>query len=196
MQTAARRSAEAHPQEKLMVRRAAAGDQRAFNLLVECYQRRLYNYCYRMVGNADDACDVTQEAFVRAYRNIETFRVGEPFLPWLYRIAHNLCIDHLRRKPSTLSLDLEIEEGREPGDGRDNPEDQAQESETRRLIQEAIADLPPKYRAVMMLRHGQGMSLEEIAQTLSLPLNTVKVHLHRAREQMKNRLQHVMEVHG
>lgn len=196
MQTAARRSAEAHPQEKLMVRRAAAGDQRAFNLLVECYQCRLYNYCYRMVGNADDACDVTQEAFVRAYRNIETFRVGEPFLPWLYRIAHNLCIDHLRRKPSTLSLDLEIEEGREPGDGRDNPEDQAQESETRRLIQEAIADLPPKYRAVMMLRHGQGMSLEEIAQTLSLPLNTVKVHLHRAREQMKNRLQHVMEVHG
>jgi RNA polymerase sigma-70 factor, ECF subfamily len=194
MQSVARRSAEAHPQELLLVSRAASGDQRAFNALVECYQRRLYNYCYRMVGNADDACDVTQEAFVRAYRNIASFRVGEPFLPWLYRIAHNLSIDHLRRRPNNLSLDVEVEEGREPGGGGNNPEDAAQENETKRLINAAIADLPPKYRSVMMLRHGQGMPLEEIAEALGLPLNTVKVHLHRAREQMRKRLEHVMEV--
>lgn len=194
MQSVARRSAEAHPQEMALVSRAASGDQRAFNALVECYQRRLYNYCYRMVGNADDACDVTQEAFVRAYRNIESFRVGEPFLPWMYRIAHNLCIDHLRRKPNNLSLDVEVEEGREPGNTDGDPEAAVQESETRRLVSEAIAGLPPKYRAVMMLRHGQGMPLEEIAEALGLPLNTVKVHLFRARDHMRKKLEKVMEV--
>jgi RNA polymerase sigma-70 factor, ECF subfamily len=193
MQTAARRGVDAHPQEEALVRRAAAGNQHAFNALVEFYQRRLYNYCYRMVGNADDACDVTQEAFVRAYRHIGSFRLGEPFLPWLYRIAHNLCVDHLRRKPGTLSLDVEIDEGREPGDYAAGPEECVQASEMRRLIQAAIDDLPPKYRAAMMLRHNQGMSLEEIAEALSLPLNTVKVHLHRARVHLRDRLEGVME---
>ncbi|HEY3266732.1 MAG TPA: sigma-70 family RNA polymerase sigma factor [Armatimonadota bacterium] len=176
------------------MRQAVAGRAQAFDVLVECYQRRLYNYCYRMVGNAEDACDVTQEAFVRAYRNIATFRVGEPFAPWLYRIAHNLCIDHLRRKPNTLSLDVEMDEGRDPKDRCAGPEDAAQESETRRLINAAIADLPEKYRSVMLLRHGRGMPLEEIAETLGIPLNTVKVHLHRAREQMRQRLDGVLEV--
>ncbi|NMC82387.1 MAG: sigma-70 family RNA polymerase sigma factor [Armatimonadetes bacterium] len=193
MHPVALRGAETHPQEKLLVSRAVRGDQRAFNSLVESYQRRLFNYCFRMVGNAEDACDVTQEAFVKAWRNIGQFRVGEPFLPWLFRIAHNLCVDHLRRRNDNLSLDVEIEEGREPGDSRSNPETEAQESETRRAIEAAIADLPPKYRAVMMLRHGQGISLEEIAESLSLPCNTVKVHLHRAREQMRSRLKPLLE---
>jgi RNA polymerase sigma-70 factor (ECF subfamily) len=194
MTTAARPPAETGVQEQALVRQAVAGRQAAFNALVECYQRRLYNYCYRMVGNAEDACDVTQEAFVRAYRNLATFRVGEPFAPWLYRIAHNVCIDHLRRKPNTLSLDVEMDEGRDPADKTASPEDSAQESETRRLINAAIADLPDKYRAVMLLRHGRGMPLDEIAETLGLPLNTVKVHLHRAREQMRNRLSGVLEI--
>ena len=193
---AARPAAEALPQEDAVVRAACAGNQRAFNSLVQTYQRRLYNYTYRMVGNADDACDITQEAFVRAWRNIASFRVGEPIAPWLYRIAHNLCIDHLRRKPNTLSLDVEIEEGRDPADKSADPERLALDCETRNVINAAIADLPEKYRAVMLLRHGRGMPLEEIAESLSLPLNTVKVHLFRAREQMKTRLQGVLEVGG
>lgn len=192
----ARPAAEVEPQEGALIRAACAGNQRAFNALVQLYQRRLYNYCYRMVGNADDACDVTQEAFVRAWRNIASFRVGEPMAPWLYRIAHNLCIDHLRRKPNTLSLDVEMEEGRDPADKTADPEKAAQDCETRRVINAAIADLPEKYRAVMLLRHGKGMALEEIAESLGLPLNTVKVHLFRAREQMRGRLQGVLEVGG
>lgn len=191
---AARPPAVEAPQEIALVRAAAAGRQQAFNALVQIYQRRLYNYCYRMVGNADDACDITQEAFVRAWRNIASFRVGEPFAPWMYRIAHNLCIDHLRRKPNTLSLDVEMDEGRDPADKTADPEQSAQDCETRRIINAAIADLPDKYRAVMLLRHGRGMPLEEIAEALGLPLNTVKVHLFRAREQMRTRLQGVLEV--
>ncbi len=194
MTTAARPPAEMGVQEQALVRQAVAGRQAAFNALVECYQRRLYNYCYRMVGNAEDACDATQEAFVRAYRNLGSFRVGEPFAPWLYRIAHNVCIDHLRRKPNTLSLDVEMNEGRDPADKSASPEAAAEEAETRRLINATIADLPEKYRAVMLLRHGRGMPLDEIAETLGLPLNTVKVHLHRAREQMRNRLSGVLEI--
>lgn len=195
MTTAAARPAPVEmPQEIALVRAAVAGRQQAFNALVQTYQRRLYNYCYRMVGNADDACDITQEAFVRAWRNIASFRVGEPFAPWLYRIAHNLCIDHLRRKPNTLSLDVEMEEGRDPADKSADPARAAQECETRQIINAAIADLPEKYRAVMLLRHGREMPLEEIAEALSLPLNTVKVHLFRAREQMRSRLQGVLEV--
>lgn len=188
MTTAVRAPVEAKAQEDALVRQAVAGRQSAFNVLVECYQRRLYNYCYRMVGNADDASDVTQEAFVRAWRNLGGFRVGEPFSPWLYRIAHNLCIDHLRRKPAALSLDVEMEEGRDPADHADGPGDVLEAAETRRAIQTAIAALPEKYRAVMLLRHGQDMSLDEISDALGLPLNTVKVHLFRAREQMKKHL--------
>jgi RNA polymerase sigma-70 factor (ECF subfamily) len=193
MTTAVRPPADAGSQEKALVRQAMAGRRQAFNDLVECYQRRLYNYCYRMVGNADDASDVTQEAFVRAWRNLGSFRAGEPFSPWLYRIAHNLCVDHLRRKPAALSLDVEMEEGRDPADTAESPETALESSETRRAIQAAIADLPEKYRAVMLLRHGQGMSLDEISEALGLPLNTVKVHLFRAREQMRTRLAGVLE---
>jgi RNA polymerase sigma-70 factor (ECF subfamily) len=193
MTTAVRSPAMADVREDALVRQAVAGRQSAFNALVECYQRRIYNYCYRMVGNADDASDVTQEAFVRAWRNLGSFRVGEPFSPWLYRIAHNLCIDHLRRKPAALSLDVEMEEGRDPADSAEGPQVALEASETRRAIQSAIADLPEKYRSVMLLRHGQGMSLEEISEALSLPLNTVKVHLFRAREQMKSRLSGVVD---
>jgi RNA polymerase sigma-70 factor (ECF subfamily) len=193
MTTAVRPPADAKFQEKALVRQAMAGRRQAFNDLVECYQRRLYNYCYRMVGNADDASDVTQEAFVRAWRNLGGFRAGEPFSPWLYRIAHNLCVDHLRRKPTALSLDVEMEEGRDPADTAESPESALESSETRRAIQSAIADLPEKYRAVMLLRHGQGMSLDEISEALGLPLNTVKVHLFRAREQMRSRLAGVLD---
>lgn len=194
MTTAARPPAEMGVQEQTLVRQAAAGRPAAFTALMECYQRRLYNYCYRMVGNADDASDTTQEAFLRAYRNLGSFRLGEPFSPWLYRIAHNVCIDHLRRRPNTLSLDVEMNEGRDPADKGGGPEASAEEAETRQLINATIADLPEKYRAVMLLRHGQGMSLDEIAEALGLPLNTVKVHLHRAREQMRNRLAGVLEI--
>jgi RNA polymerase sigma-70 factor, ECF subfamily len=192
MQTGARSGAD--PREDVLVRRAVAGSQSAFNNLVELYQRRLFNYCYRMVGNADDASDATQEAFVRAYRHIGSFRVGEPFLPWLYRIAHNLCIDQLRRKPAALSLDLERDEGREPCATTGDPQEYAELSETQRLIEEAVAGLPEKYKAVLILRHGENMTLDEIAEALSLPLNTVKVQLHRAREQLKTRLGPLMEV--
>lgn len=193
MTTAVRSPVVADGRESALVRQAVAGRRSAFNALVECYQRRLYNYCYRMVGNADDASDMAQEAFVRAWRNLGGFRVGEPFSPWLYRIAHNVCIDHLRRKPAALSLDVELEEGRDPPDKADGPEDALDSAETRRAIQAAISALPEKYRAVMLLRHGQDMSLDEISEALELPLNTVKVHLFRAREQMKKLLTGVVD---
>lgn len=194
MTSAARPPAEMVARERALVRQAVAGRSSAFNALVECYQRRLYLYCYRMLGNADDASDAVQEAFVRAWRNIATFRTEQPFSPWLYRIAHNVCIDGLRRRPNALSLDVEMSEGRDPADRAAGPEEAAEAAETRRMIRAAIADLPEKYRAVMLLRHGQGMSLDEIAEALGLPLNTVKVHLFRARERMRGRLSETLDL--
>ena len=181
-----------------LVRETLCGKTAAYNGLVTKYQRQVYNLAYRMIGNAEDAGDMVQETFIRAFSALSKFRQDASFLTWLYKITSNLCIDHLRsRKMKTsLSLDVELEEGREPAaDIRSNcPEELVIRDATQEILHREISILPDKYRVALVMRHLQDMSVEEIADALDLPAGTVKTHLFRAREMLRGRLRSVLEM--
>ena len=161
----------------------ALTEPQAFNQLVVRYQDRLYGLAYRMTGQSSDARDLAQDAFVRAFRHLGTFQPGRRFAPWLYRIAVNLCLDYRQRRPPTVSLgDQELPQ-REL-----SPEARVIQREEQQRVQRAILALPPKYRAVIVLRHLEDLTYEEIAATLGLPINTVRTHLFRAREALRKAL--------
>jgi len=180
-----------------LVQRTLRGETSAYNGLVQRYQRQVYNLAYRMVGSAEDAGDIVQETFLRAYGALTSFRQDASFLTWLYKITSNLCIDHLRarRSKGALSLDFELEEGREPAaDRSSSPEEQVVRGAVGEIVNKAVLNLPAKYRVVVVMRHLRGMSVEEIANELSLPSGTVKTHLFRAREMLRERLRPVLDM--
>ncbi len=172
--------------EALAERVRASGDAAAFSLLVHRYRGRVIALARRMLtgSNSDEAEDVAQEVFVAAFDKRASFRRGEPFRPWLYRIAVNRCLDRLRsqsRRPATLDIGSVPEpslRGADPIDAL-----LAEEGEAR--LREAVAALPPKLRAVFVLRHLDDLSYEEIAQASGLPLGTVKTYLFRARADLR-----------
>lgn len=185
-----------------LVRQTLKGDLKSYDCLVRRYQRQVYNLVYRMVASADDAGDLVQETFIRAYGALESFRQDASFLTWLYKIASNLSIDLMRsrRAKGALSLDTELEEGREPAsdDRQTSPETAVVRGAVSGAVQKAVMNLPAKYRIVVVMRHLQGMSIEEIAGQLEMPSGTVKTHLFRAREMLRDRLSDVLEMedHG
>lgn len=186
------------PKDAELVRQTLCGNTAAYNALVQRYQRQVYNLAYRMLGNAEDAGDLVQDTFLRAYGALASFRQDASFLTWLYKIASNLCIDQLRSRKAkgALSLDVELEEGREPAaDSRESgPEDNAVRGAVQEVVHRAIMNLPERYRIVVVMRHLQDMSVDEIARALDLPTGTVKTHLFRAREMLRDRLGSVLEM--
>ena len=165
-----------------LVRRTLAGDQQAFASLVEKYKDSVFNVAYRMLGNASEAEDVAQEAFVRAYTQLHTYKDSHRFSTWLLSIASHLSIDQLRRR-RFLALPLEnvpfLEWIADAGVG---PEDAALAVEASDEMQRVLSVLPAKYRAVLVLRYWHDLSYEEIAEALHLTPPLVKARLHRARE--------------
>ena len=181
-----------------LVRQTLCGNTAAYNGLVQRYQRQVYNLAYRMLGNAEDAGDLVQETFLGDYGALGSFLQGASFLTRSYKIASNLCIDQLRSRKArgTLSLDVELEEGREPAaDARSSaPEDRAVREAVQEVVHRAILNLPEKYRVVVIMRHLQDMSVDEIARVLDMPTGTVKTHLFRARDMLRGRLRAVLEM--
>jgi len=178
-----------------LIRRCLDGDQRAYAKLVTKYKRAVYNVAWRMLGNRDDAEDVSQEAFIRAFRALRGYDAGRPFMAWLLRITSNLCIDCLRRRrPGLLSMDgVRDADGEftslELVDDAPGPEElHAAREERRRLVRHIMA-LPPLYRAVIVLRHDRDLSYNEIAEVLGVPVGTVKARIHRAHNLLRTRLQ-------
>jgi RNA polymerase sigma-70 factor (ECF subfamily) len=168
------------------IRAVLSGDEDAFRGLVDKYASSIFNLAYRMTGNAADAEDLAQEAFLQAYARLRDFRVGSRFHPWIYTIALNLCRSHLRRRslPRWLALPREGEEERpepELPERSPDPEQALLAREAEKGLQDAIEALPFKYREVFVLRQSQELSYEEIAALLGLPLGTVEVRLFRAR---------------
>lgn len=178
-----------------LTRRCLAGDERAYRDLVERYRRPVYTLARRMVRSAEDAEDVAQETFVRMFRALDRYDPARPFAAWLFTIATRLCIDHLRRRrvqPVSLTReDSESGESRELDieDTLPGPEELAARSEEERGTRDLIEGLPEHYRVVVVLRHQQDLSYEEIAEALSLPLGTVKARIHRARALLKERME-------
>ena len=177
-------------QESDIVRRVIEGDVNAFERLVTEYEKNVYNIALRMTGNSEDAADMTQEAFIKAYNSLGNFRGDSKFSVWLYRIVSNVCLDFLRsrtRKP-TVSLSVEDDEGEEAqldvADESQSPELLLERSLTRDAVRRGLDQLAPDYRQILLLREIQGLSYEEISQTLALDLGTVKSRIFRARKKL------------
>ncbi|KOS66861.1 RNA polymerase sigma factor SigW [Lysinibacillus contaminans] len=176
------------------IKQVLKGDQNAFADIVSLYQHKLYQVCYRMLSNKQEAEDIAQEAFVRAYMNLHTFDQKRKFSTWLYRIATNLCIDRIRKKKPDYYLDAEVT-GTEGLDmysqiaAKDQlPEETLVQMELQERIQYEIGRLPDKYRSVIVLKYIEELSLQEISEILDMPLGTVKTRIHRGREALRKQL--------
>jgi RNA polymerase sigma-70 factor (ECF subfamily) len=179
-----------------LVKQCLKGDNAGFDLIVKRYQRLVYAFCYRMLGEREDAEEAAQESFVKAYYALDKFRQDASFLTWIIKIASNTCIDisRARVKRSAVSID-EIEGGNGSlPSGQLSPEEQAVENEESRLVRKAVLHLPERQRAAMVMFHFEEMSIREISQSLGMPEGTVKSDLHIAREILRGRLEGVVTV--
>lgn len=169
-----------------LVARALLGREDGFEELVRRYQRPIVSYVYRMTGNYEAALDLTQDVFIKVYNSLARYSSEYKFSTWIYRIAHNTAIDHLRRY-SVRESELETENGYEKPFASDalTPEQLSERSERRAEIEEVIWSLPPSYRELILLRHAHDLSYDEIAEVTGLPLGTVKNRIFRAREAMR-----------
>lgn len=175
--------------ESDLVRRARAGDDEAFERIVRLYSHRVVRYCARMVGGGAE--DLAQDVFVKLYLALDTFDLRRPLPPFLFRIAHNHCLDALRKKKVPMvSLVKDEEEDRETqhADEKPTPEQLAQRAEVIRAVEAALEALPPDYRSALVMACVEGMSYEEISETLGLPMGTVKARIHRGREKLQQML--------
>jgi RNA polymerase sigma-70 factor (ECF subfamily) len=174
----------------VLINQALDGDQAAFGELVERYQRMVYNLTYRMLGEAREAEDAAQEAFFRAYQNLARYDPERSFKTWLLAIASNHCIDRLRKRRLTwLSLDEPLPPHPALTSKAAPPEEAAILEESSEAMQGLLADLPPDYRVVIVLRYWYDMSYIEIAETLETTESAIKSRLFRARQALAEKLQ-------
>ena len=183
-----------------LVRRCVAGDAAAWQEIVQNYNRRIYNICYRFSGSSDDAADLTQEVFIKIYRTLSTFDGSRAaFMTWVTTVTRNLLVDHFRKGKYdrvTDSLDatpgnqedgLSIAEQLE--DQRSSPEQRVQSQETQKVVQAALQKLSPELREAVILRDLQDMDYKEIAIVLKVPEGTVKSRINRGRTELARLLQ-------
>jgi RNA polymerase sigma factor (sigma-70 family) len=178
-------------EERRLVEFAQRGDVASFNELVRLFEGRVYNLCYRMLGDAESAADAAQDAFLAAFRNLRSFRGGS-FRSWMLRIATNTCYDVLRARKRRPSVSLDIETDDESAssplqiaDTAESPDDFAQRRELAAAIQHGLTALPDEQRIVLILSDIQGLAYEEIAQITNSNLGTVKSRLSRGRARLR-----------
>ncbi len=179
--------------EKGLLERAKAGDIAAFEQLIESYQKKIFNIALRMLGNYDDAGDLSQEVLIRIYKSIGSFKEQSSFSTWIYRITTNVCLDEIRKRKNRkiISLDEEIrlEDGemkRQIESDEPSPEETAEAKDLKKIVNDAIGKLSEEHRIVIVLRDLQGLSYEEIAEVLKCPEGTVKSRINRGRQALKN----------
>ena len=174
-------------EEDAWVSRARAGDQAAFEAIFQRYERQIYSFTYRMMGDADDAYDLTQDCFIKAYRNLEKTNGDLNVSAWLHRIASNACLDVLRRRKRIrwLPWDNEKHENLLPSHTTDDPELTAVATEIRQDVQIILDKMTPRNRLALLLREFEGLSTEEIGEVMGLSRSAVKSVLFRAREEFR-----------
>jgi RNA polymerase sigma-70 factor (ECF subfamily) len=188
-----------------LVTRVRQGDQRAFRLLVERYQRKVFSVALGMLKDKEEAMDVSQEAFVKVYKYLDHFKGDSSFYTWLYRITVNICIDVLRKRNALKGEQVEFDEtvkmdaaeanigslGSQMGT---NPQKAALRRELAEKINEALQEVPEKHRAILLLREVEGMSYEDLARTLEIPKGTVMSRLFHARLKVQKILSEYIEL--
>ena len=166
-----------------IIERFKSGDQSAFTDLVQMYQDRIYNLCLYMLKDSGNARDAAQDAFVKAYKNLGNFMPKAAFYTWLYRIAVNTCLDYCKRSyPKPLEWESNLEE---IPSAAASPEEVYEGKEVALALQSALARIPEKYRAAIVLKEIEGLSYEEIAETLHVAIGTVKSRISRARDELR-----------
>jgi RNA polymerase sigma-70 factor, ECF subfamily len=177
-----------------LIDEAICGNPSAFGTLVLRYQDRLFSSLVYLTGSEEDARDVTQEAFVKAFVQLANFRRESAFYTWLYRIAFNTAHDRFRRKRPDVSLDA-IQEGQgcEPLSDCPSPSDEASRIEENRLVRQAIDKLDEPFRSVLILRDLDGQSYDDIAEILDIPIGTLRSRLHRARARLCDQLRPLLK---
>lgn len=185
--------------EAWLIERAQQQDESAFDQIVELYADKLYNYIVRMLGNSQDAEDVLQEVFLRAYQGLPQFNGRASLSTWLFRIATNLCIDHYRkqeRRVKTVSIyreraddsEDENEEWEFPDMQTPDPMQAVLDKELQEVVERAVQELSPKLKTILLMYDVEGLSYEEIAQALGVPMGTVKSRLHLARTEIQKKV--------
>jgi RNA polymerase sigma-70 factor (ECF subfamily) len=188
--------------DRTLIHQVLEGDEQSFDELMQRYRQSVYNLVYRMIEDPQEAEDIVQETFIKAFNALSTFNEEFAFSTWLFKIATNHCIDTLRKKKlRTFSLDSPIrtKEGdvsRDYADESYSPERSTISSEHTHIILEAVDDLPEKYRTVINMRHREDRSYEEISELLKIPIGTVKARIFRARELLKKILKERGFVHS
>ncbi len=175
-----------------IIKRVKDGDSDAFSSLVVKYYRGVYNLAYRLIGNQEDAMDITQEAFLRAYRNIDSFQLGKPFKPWIYRIARNVCIDRGRKLGRSLpeeSLEGNVVTQVRASSPAPGPEQVYDNRELREILEGAIGQLDEGYRELIILFHLEGLSIKECSEITGLKGTVIKNRLYRGRQALRKILQ-------
>lgn len=178
-------------------------DERAAVELLRRFERPVFSLIYRMVRDRELAEDLAQEAFVRAFNNLARYDPSYKFSSWLFKVAYNLTIDHLRKKrlntvsihgsPSAVTTELQAATAITVESTEERPDEALQSREIGSEIDVAIGELRQEYRSAIILRHVEGRSYEEIAEIMDVPLGTVKTYIHRARKELQGQLQHLLE---
>ena len=186
--------------EKDLIRKAKQGDMLAFEELILKHEKIVYNVALRMMNHSEDARDISQEVFLKAYRSLSNFDERSAFSTWLYRITHNTCIDEMRKRKGkqtySLEEELESEDGsmqRQIADESDTPEESLLREEQKSEILQALDTLSEEHKAAIILRDVKGLAYEEIAEILELSLGTVKSRINRARNRLKNEILKIRE---
>jgi RNA polymerase sigma-70 factor (ECF subfamily) len=180
------------PTDEELVAAFQDGDASAFDELVSRWDRKIHGAIYRVVGPDEDARDLCQEAFLKAYRGLGTFKREARFSSWLYQIAINVCRDRLRRRRGRIAVSLDdVEEARDGGlrTAAPSPLELVEARDLRHLVEEAMATLSAEEREVVILKEYQELTFPEIAETLEVPLSTVKTRLYRGLAQLRHRLE-------
>ncbi|MBK7140623.1 MAG: sigma-70 family RNA polymerase sigma factor [bacterium] len=179
--------------ERKLVEAAQNGDQKAFGQLIRLHQKKLYRYVYGLVGSVDQTEDIVQEAFVRAWSAIRTFRPDYSFYPWLSTIARNLAYTQVAREEKKESLDKLTEKGYDPASVELGPLERLLDDESKSRFYRALMAMPTTYRSVFVLRHFEDMDYVQIANYLKIPPGTVDSRLYRARQYLMKELKDLLE---
>ncbi len=184
-------SSYAEQDDVALVSACQVGDQDAFALLVQRHQRFVFNLVFRMLEQYEEANEVTQETFLAAWQGLPRFRGEARFSTWLYRIAYNCALKQLeqRNRDQALQLAIQVKQANQRIDNDEHLGSEIETYERQAIVREHLSKLPAKYRIVLVLRHLQEMTYEEMAEILTMPIGTIKTHLFRARNLLKERLE-------
>lgn len=182
-----------HLSDEELVGLVLGGNSEAFEIIVERYQNQVFSLAYRLGGDYDEAKDMAQEAFIRIYRELPRFDRERRFFPWMYRVAHNTCINLLHRRPKETAplesvFDMAAGDNSESG----SPSARYEQLEQTETIQQALQSLSENYRLPLVLKYLEGLSYQEIASQLDLPVSTIETRLFRGRALLRKRLTHMM----